>query len=236
LKEEISKLSKIPVDRQRLFFGAFELDNPQQSLSNLNLRDGSVIHLVEGKKIRLPQSPLGSISVFGFQNNRWIVRNFDHGDVKVTEATHQHSVHIENCNNTKIRISTKVNHINIVSCKNSIIHFQGVVSSVELTRCENLRVYNWGTLYTLQVDLSNDLHLYISPRTIENCKIITANSSNIFFKPILEQNSQHNETQIPSSILTDQMVTHFDRDTKEMKTVSSNALKREGYVLIANLH
>lgn len=183
-----------------------------------------------------PQAPSGSISVFGFQNNnRWIVKNFDHGNVKVTEATHFHSVHIENCQNTKIRISNKVNHINIVSCKNCTIHFQGAVSSVELTRCDNLRVYNWGTLYTLQVDLSNDLHLYISPRTIENCKIITANSSNIFFKPILEQNSRHNETLIPSSILTDQMVTHFDKQTKEMKTISSNALKREGYVLIANL-
>jgi hypothetical protein len=181
------------------------------------------------------QTPFGNLSVFGLQNNRWIVKNFDNGDVKITEATHYQSVQLDNCINSKIRIFCKVNHINVVGCKNTTIHFQGVVSSVEFTRCENLRVYNWGTLYTLQVDLSNDLHLFISPRTIDNCKIITANSSNIFFKPILEQKSEQSETQIPSSILTDQMVTHFDRNTKEMKTVSTNTLKREGYVLIANL-
>jgi hypothetical protein len=46
LKRKIEELSKIPVDKQRLFFGPFELENSQQPLSKLNLRDGSVIHLV----------------------------------------------------------------------------------------------------------------------------------------------------------------------------------------------
>lgn len=237
VKANIADRINIPAARQRLFFSGSELGD-QTIVGTLGLKTGSALFVVKGVAPPKPafQQPFGNTNVFGLRNTTWIVSKFDQGRIRIpNEARLHHSLAVQFSTNTKIIVPKKINHIDLVGCQDVTIIFRGVISSIELTRCENVKLFNFGPSSTIQVDLSKAVHIYLSPGVLDVVKIITSNTGDVFIKSIYDQSAE--EVLLPISYFSDQMVSQYDKETKEIKTINTKLLKSPegGYTMISDL-
>jgi hypothetical protein len=237
VKRAVAGMINIPAAQQRMFFSGAEVPG-ETVVGSLGLRSGSALFVVKGVAPAKPsyQQPFGNTNVFGLRNRTWVVSKFDQGRIRIPEeARLHHSLVVEFSKNTKIIVPKKINHIDLVGCHDVTIIFRGVVSSIELTRCENVKLFNFGPSSTIQVDLSKAIHIYLSPGVLEVVKIVTSNTGDVFIKSIYDQSAE--EILLPISYFSDQMVSQYDKETKEVKSINTKLLKSPegGYTMISDL-
>jgi hypothetical protein len=237
VKKAVAEMINIPATQQRMFFSGSELPG-ETVVGTLGLRSGSALFVVKGVAPAKPsyQQPFGNTNVFGLRNRTWVVSKFDQGRIRIPEeARLHHSLVVEFSKNTKIIVPKKINHIELVGCQDVTIIFRGVISSIELTRCENIKLFNFGPSSTIQVDLSKAVHIYLSPGVLDVVKIVTSNTGDVFIKSIYDQSAE--EILLPISYFSEQMVSQYDKETKEVKTINTKLLKSPegGYTMISDL-
>jgi hypothetical protein len=183
------------------------------------------------------------------QERRWHIENFTEGNVVAKDAEMNQSVYIGHCVNTKVRIPTKVNKITIDSCEDTQVILVEVINSVELVHCKKVELRTEKRVPTLQIDLSEQVDIYICDRNYTNMKIISANAMNLKIHVPLQgedptklcslpksELQKYFETHaIPASMFSEQRVTQIAKNGQlDLYLVSNtiDAMKKEGVVMI----
>jgi len=228
LREKLSTVSNVPEEQLRIVHAGEELKDFSKTIVDAGFHANTIVHVLTGTNGEPKyQEPIGRESVFGFKWGKWVVRNFERGNVQVNDATSAQAVGVFDSKNTIVNIHSKINHLDVVNCENCIIVLKGVISSLELTRCTNTTIISSGKVSTIQLDLSRECHIVLPPVVLSSAHVVASSTDSILI------NGQKIET---SLFEKDQRVTYFDGPTKKWKTVGAGQIQdSDGYLLIGEI-
>jgi len=242
--------SEFDPSQQQLIFEGKMLENPDQTLEDVKISDGNVVHLIldapnrkrafsgsdrpakEGKNDVFYQSILEFVG-----NSTWEVRGFSKGNVLLDKVEMKHGVNIEDCKDTTIRIAGKANHILINRCFDSEVELISVVSALEVVHAKNVTIRFTSKVPMVQVDLSSEVNfrLLSSTEDLIQTKFVNANSSdvNIYLE------DKELKFPVPTSLFSDQMASRvsysIEKDKFFLKTLSTQTMEKEGVISLSLL-
>ncbi|PRP73159.1 putative leucine-rich repeat receptor-like protein kinase [Planoprotostelium fungivorum] len=175
-------------------------------------------------------------TVFEHIANRWDIRGFRGGDLKVDEARLGEAVLIQDCVDTTVSIPVKkVNRILLDRCTRVKLSFNSVISKLEIVNGVDVEVFVEGAAPTVQIDLSRDITLHFSSSSpgLTDMRFVHASCSNV----TIDIADEHIQMQIPTSILQDQMASRISlaQGRYVLKSLGTERMKKGGYLNLSLL-
>jgi len=139
-----------------------------------------------------------------FVGGRWMVENYNEGQITIDKADMKSNVYIAKCDDTTFTIPAKVKSVTMDSCVKCILIVNEVISTIEVVNCKSVTLYLQDKAPSMTVDKTQSPRIVLSKKAFDcNPDIYTSNITAMNVEiPGVNEKDDNVELPIPEQFLT----------------------------------